>query len=262
MAHPLFALSTEEALLLLGQQLGATASADSARKALDTLGEELAQTLKSANTDEVEALRSVLYERGGFRGNREDYYAPTNSLLADAVRTRRGLPITLATIAISVANRAGLVVEGIPFPGHFLARVGGAGGVLIDPFNEGQRVSEAELEQLAIRYLGDATLLRDEHLDVASPEDIVVRTLVNLQHAYRKRGSFAMAMLVSDKLVELTGSPEHIRDRGLLAIALDSNETAEGDLSAYLAARPHAKDVPTIRVALEQLRSTPKKALQ
>ncbi len=261
MAHPLFSLPVEEALLLLGQQLGASSSRAAARQVLDELGERLAQTLKTAQS-EHEALCAVVYEHGGFRGNREDYYTPRNSLLADAISTRRGLPITLATILTSVGTRAGVTVEGIAFPGHFLARVGGAEGVLIDPFNEGHVVSEPELEQLALRFLGDASLLEDHHLAVATPAAIVVRVLVNLQHAYRKQGSFARAMLVSDKLVELTGSPEHIRDRGLLAIALGSNETAEGDLSAYLAARPHAKDVPTIRVALEQLRNSPKGDLQ
>lgn len=263
MAHAYFALPTEEALLLLGQQLGAVASAAQARSELDALGARLQASLDGSKAQRpTEALRKVVYEDAGFRGNREDYYAPANSLLADVIATRRGLPITLATVLTSVARRAGLQVEGVAFPGHFLARVGGEQNVLIDPFNEGHEVSEPELEQLAQRFLGDVSLLREAHLAVATSEDIVVRSLVNLQHAYRKRGLFAMAMLVSDKLVELTESPEHIRDRGLLAIALGSNETAEGDLSAYLAARPYAKDVPTLRVALDELRKTPKKALQ
>ena len=261
MAHPLFSLSLEEALLLLGQQLGARSSANAARAVFDDLGSKVELAKKTAS-DDVEALHEVVYTQAGFRGNREDYYAPANALLADAVASKRGLPITLATVLISVGNRAGIRVEGIAFPGHFLARIGGKRGVLIDPFNEGNRVTEAELDQLAMRFLGDTSLLRDEHVAVASDEDIIVRSLINLQHAYRKRGLFAQAMLVSDKLVELTGSPEHIRDRGLLAIALGSNETAEGDLSAYLAARPYAKDIPTLRVALEQLRKSPKKDLQ
>ena len=82
---------------------------------------------------------------------------------------------------------------------------------------------------------------------------IVVRVLVNLQHAHRRRGDFAMAMLASDRLVDITQAPEHRRDRGLLAIALGSYASAVEDLQAYLEARPTAKDAPTIEAALEQV---------
>ena len=33
-----------------------------------------------------------------------------------------GIPITLALVFIDVARRAGLAVEGVNFPGHFLVR--------------------------------------------------------------------------------------------------------------------------------------------
>ena len=63
-----------------------------------------------------------------------------------------------------------------------------------------------------------------------------------------------MAMVVVDRLVDLFDSPDHYRDRGLLAIALGSYESAASDIARYIAARPDARDVPTLEVALEQVK--------
>lgn len=252
----------EDNAFSLGATLGGKVAAKTAETILQELASQIDATTPQNPTQQAEELARVVYREGGFRGNREDYYAPLNSLLADAVVARTGLPITLAVVLIAIGRRVGISVEGIGFPGHFLARVGGEDGVLVDPFNQGHILSKLELDAMATRFLGDPSLLGPHHLAPVDDEAIIVRMLINLQHAYRKRGSFARAMLVSDKLVEVTGSPEHIRDRGLLAIALGSYEIAEGDLSAYLEARPSAKDVPTIAVALEELRKAPAKTLQ
>ena len=58
----------------------------------------------------------------GFAGNHEHYDDPRNSFLNDVIARRTGIPITLAVVFIDVARRAGLAVEGVNFPGHFLMR--------------------------------------------------------------------------------------------------------------------------------------------
>ncbi len=67
-------------------------------------------------------VTEFVYGQLGFVGNHEQYDDPRNSLLNDVLSRRMGIPITLAVVFIDVARMAGLVVEGVNFPGHFLVR--------------------------------------------------------------------------------------------------------------------------------------------
>ena len=58
----------------------------------------------------------------GFVGNRERYEDPRNSFLNDVIARRTGIPITLAIVFMEIAGRAGLTIDGVNFPGHFLMR--------------------------------------------------------------------------------------------------------------------------------------------
>ena len=71
----------------------------------------------------VEAVNGCLFGELGFRGNRDRYADVRNSCLNQVLDRRTGIPITLAVVYMEVARRAGLRVEGVNFPGHFLVRV-------------------------------------------------------------------------------------------------------------------------------------------
>ncbi|MCZ6545223.1 MAG: transglutaminase-like domain-containing protein, partial [Chloroflexi bacterium] len=70
----------------------------------------------------VAAVSEVLFREEGFAGDRTDYYNPQNSFLHDVLERRRGLPILLSVLFMEVAGRAGLVVEGVGAPSHFVVR--------------------------------------------------------------------------------------------------------------------------------------------
>ena len=61
--------------------------------------------------------------------------------------TRRlGNPISLAVIQMEVAQRLGVALDGVSFPGHFLVRLPVDDGVLVmDPFNRGRPLNADEL---------------------------------------------------------------------------------------------------------------------
>jgi regulator of sirC expression with transglutaminase-like and TPR domain len=150
---------------------------------------------------------------------------------------------------MAIGRRAGIKVEGIGLPGHFLTRIGGEGGVYVDPFFEGRVVGEGALERLAARFLGTPAKLLPEHLHVVSARSLVVRMLVNLKHAHERRLDHSRALVVSDRLVDLTESSTFRRDRGLHALALGASIAAVEDLEAYLSS---TRDAPPDELAVKR----------
>lgn len=251
-------LEVEHAAVLIAADAKPMLDVAACLRVFDDLAAPLAARLRGSEDLETQAraLAEHVYGELGFRGNADDYYDPQNSYIDRVIARRVGIPITLAVVLVAIGRRAGIVVEGIGFPGHFLARVGGQTGVLIDPF-EGGRILDADaLEVVARRFLGDPSRLRDEHLQPVGALPMTVRMLMNLKHAHERRGDHAQALLVCDRLVDLTGRPEARRDRGLHALALGSARAAADDLEAYLEARPTARDVPKLRATLDEARRT------
>lgn len=185
--------------------------------------------------DHAAGLAAHLHEVLGFHGNESAYYEALNSYLDSVLRRRTGIPITLCVVYAAVGRRAGVRVEGIGFPGHFLTRVGGPDGVLVDPFHGGRIVEPPMLERLAERALGGPGRLRPGHLMPVGLRPLVVRMLLNLKHVHESQNDHAMALVVTDRLVDLTDAIGFRRDRGMHALALGANEQARDDLKAYLA---------------------------
>jgi regulator of sirC expression with transglutaminase-like and TPR domain len=129
--------------------------------------------------DRVRVLAHFMGGQLGFHGNTEDYYNPDNTLLPRVMTTRLGIPITLTLLYMLVGARCSLRVEGINFPGHFLAR---HDGVLFDPFERGRIIGIPECRQILARQKLE---LQPSHLETASPIAIARRILANLLYVYQ-----------------------------------------------------------------------------
>jgi regulator of sirC expression with transglutaminase-like and TPR domain len=211
---------------------------------LDFIGEEAGRRLAAAvpapdTPDDVDAeryarvltLNAYLFDELGFAGNEADYGDPRNSFLNEVIDRRTGIPITLSLVYMEIARRAGLPIEGVNFPGHFLLRCPArrdlprAEDLIIDPFHGGALLSRDRLAQES----GHAMLPR------ATKPQILSRMLVNLKRVYVKMQSFPQARVVSDLLVAVDPSAiGELRDRGLLAYHLKDFSAALRDLQAYL----------------------------
>src|SRR5712691_4323096 len=102
---------------------------------LDTLGREAGLRVGAApGALRVQALNRLLFDEMHFTGNSDNYTDPRNSFLNEVLDRRTGIPISLAVVFMEVARRAGLQVEGVNFPGHFLVR---CQGLIIDAFHSG-----------------------------------------------------------------------------------------------------------------------------
>src|SRR5690606_16435113 len=97
------------------------------------------------NLERLRALNQFFFRDLGFGGNVNNYYDPDNSYLNAVLRTRRGIPITLAILWLELAQGIGLKARGVNFPGHFMVKVNLPNGqVVIDPFS-GQSLSREDL---------------------------------------------------------------------------------------------------------------------
>lgn len=126
-----------------------------------------------------------LFVDEGFAGNGEDYDDPRNSLLHHVLARRLGLPITLSIVGIEVGRRAGIAVEGVAMPGHFLLRRTGT-DQFVDAFGGGEILDLAGCEDRFRRTTGARIPFGDHLLPTASPPAILARVLENLRGVYRR----------------------------------------------------------------------------
>lgn len=192
----------------------------------------------------VATLNAYLYEELGFSGNREHYDDPRNSFLNEVFDRRIGIPISLAVVYLEIGRRAGLRLEGVNFPGHFLVRApaepaGSDDDLIIDPFHSGALLSEVDCRHLLRQHVGDEAAFDRGLLATATRQQIVVRMLVNLKRLYVRMRSFPQARAIADLLLAVDPSAlAELRDRGLLAYHMEDFAAALKDLEAYLRLMP------------------------
>jgi regulator of sirC expression with transglutaminase-like and TPR domain len=249
--------TADEGAWVLARDAYPTLRVEHYRARLDTIADRVAQALSRSSSlrDQIDTLRVEVFDASGLRGNVADYHDPRNSYLNDVLDRGLGIPISLAVVAMGVARRAGIVVEGVTFPGHFLVRLGGPGGPYADPFDRLRILSERAMEDLVRRALGGDAKLRASHLEPATTRAILVRMLGNLQAVHTRRRDHARALQVCDRLVELDAGLPAIRDRGLHALALGNVGSATADLQAYLSAAKDAPDRARVEAALDRSRA-------
>jgi regulator of sirC expression with transglutaminase-like and TPR domain len=223
---------------------------------LDALGDEARRRVELASARRADvpphadpilharvmALNAYLFGELRFAGNDVHYEDPRNSCLNEVLDRRTGIPITLALIYIEVARRAGLHVEGVNFPGHFLVRcpapraVPTARDLIIDAYHGGAILSEEELLRRYARPENpDDVQAPSRLLAKANKPQILSRMLLNLKHVYVNMHSFPQARDITDLLLAVNPSAiDVLKDRGLLAFKLNDFPAALRDLQAYL----------------------------
>ena len=197
----------------------------------------------------IAALNYVFFKEHGFRGNREDYFDPKNSFLNEVLDRKIGIPISLSVIYMEVARRIGLPLEGVGFPGHFLVKhFSDNEEILIDPFNQGEILSQKSLETMLYRLYGGKIIFKPQLLESISKKQILRRMLNNLRMIYLRKNELLQALSVVERLLILDpASGEDLRDRGLIYLQLECFKQALDDLERYLSLAPQAEDAPAIR---------------
>jgi len=225
---------------------------------LDEMAAALGRRAGDGGAEEaVAALNRLLFEQEGFHGNTEDYYDPRNSFLNDVLDRRTGIPISLCTVYMEVGRRAGLSVEGVGLPGHFVVRLSSpAAPVLVDPFHGGTVLTLEDCQRRLDRIYSGRLRLAPAMLAACGRKAILSRMLGNLKGIYVKAGDYVRALRAVEMLRSLDPeSVDELRDRGVLYAALDCFAAAAADLEAYLALRPQCAEAPQLAAKAAELRA-------
>ena len=206
-------------------------------------------------------LNQFFFHDLNFGGNVNDYYDPDNSYLNAVLRTRRGIPITLAVLWLELASGLGLNARGVAFPGHFMVKVNlPKGQVVIDPFS-GQSLSREELAERLEPFRQRSTSSDDFEVPIglylksSPPREIITRMLRNLKDIHKTQEDLPRLLAVMDRLIVL--QPEgwaEYRDRALVWAALGDEQHAVADLETYLTHAEDALDIDAMAERLAQLR--------
>jgi regulator of sirC expression with transglutaminase-like and TPR domain len=252
MDRPDSALDLARTALLVAAESDPGIDVEAELARIEAWGDELRGRMQPGwnNLQKLARLRAFLFEELGFRGDRADYFSPSNSLLHRVVERRRGVPLTLGILMLELGWRIGMPLEGVGFPGHFLVRLAGEpGDLLLDPFARGRSVHEEDCRQML--FASTRGLMDYDPSLIASvgKRDMILRLLNNLRSAYVRAGEASMALAAVDRLLLLApGDAEETRNRGLLLFRLQRYREALRCLQAYLEAAPEAAD----RTAIER----------
>ncbi len=228
------AVSAVEGALIIARIIKADTDVEWCRDELRRLAGEVGAG--AAPAELVEYLRAQ-----GFVGA-DSYYEVDNSSLECVLRTRRGIPISLAMVIIGTGESMGMNATGINFPSHFMASLDGC---LFDPFSmqpidkEGRRT-----------WLAGTGVAEEDAFKIATPIDVVQRMLNNMRVRAQSRGDHEAALELTD--YQLIVAPESLSirvDRAELWAALGATGMVRHELETAIALAPDA----AVRARFEEL---------
>lgn len=202
--------------------------------------------------DRVYTLNTCLFDEVGIAGCHDGLSDPRTSYLHEVLDGRRGTPIALSILYLSLARELGLPVSGLAFPGYFLVRCRLPGGeVFLDPFAGGFSLSRAEVEGLADSLRQEGSMVPLAGWDRAG---ILLCLLQTLKLQYLQAGDLEHALWALDYVLLL--APDRLtalRERATLYERLECYHLALQDYRSYINGRPDAEGAARVRRRLDRL---------
>jgi regulator of sirC expression with transglutaminase-like and TPR domain len=178
-----------EGCFVIAESLGHPTAPDEGIAALDALASSTSDAVEShGDALDLGAIGRHLFGELGFGGDPDRYYDVRNSMLADVLRRRSGIPITLAIVVIEVAERLGVAATGVGMPGHFLVGDGPVPSRWLDGFGGGVWL-DADAAAARFHAIHGAAATFDRSFLAPTPRpQILARVLANLAGIYRSLG--------------------------------------------------------------------------
>ena len=184
--------------------------------------DEVRSHLTRARNDRamLRELSRCLSGTHGLHGDKEAFSRSESSYINRVIETGVGIPISLSLVYVAVAQRAGVDLEGVAAPMHFLTRLETIEGPLfVDAFHQGEVLSYDECSTWLQSLSGLAPDEIESALEPARPREVVIRMLNNLKALQVKLEQWDRVWNVQRRLAALhPGAYEHRRDLALIAL--------------------------------------------
>ncbi len=172
----------ERGAILIGRLVDPGPGPDGVTTALDEMAACVSGALEQIDASDplaqIDAMRTVLVEDFDLRGAQPSRVNVESATLHGVLRDTQGLPLPLCIAWILVGRRAGVPVQGLNMPNHFLIRHRNeAADTVLDAFHSGRAVKDEDCRRM-LRLAG-YTSTNLEPL-TATDRDMLERTLRNL----------------------------------------------------------------------------------
>jgi regulator of sirC expression with transglutaminase-like and TPR domain len=153
--------------------------------------------------DQVKALNYVFFKVFKFSANTTNFHAPANSMLNQVLESKRGNPLTLCVIYMTIAQKLGLPVYGVNLPNLFILTF--KHEVLdqfyLNVYNKGLMLTKGDIQNYLVQLnLNPLDIFYDPCSNLA----IVQRSLRNLAFSFEKMNDLEKAAEVTMLLDEIT----------------------------------------------------------
>lgn len=193
--------ATFEAAMWISVEHDATFDQEQTREQLSVLERNVSAALPMLPSSELAQPLLRQLATYGFQLDDAAQPKPQAALLHKIIERRRGQPLGLALIALEIARRLEIPLEGVNFPGHFLLRVPGADHTL-DPCG-GRRLYPKDCRELLLRQFGPDMPLRAEHMVTATPVAMLQRLSRNLRHLHQINDDLIASLKDANRVMEL-----------------------------------------------------------
>ncbi|HLO57192.1 MAG TPA: transglutaminase-like domain-containing protein [Bacteroidales bacterium] len=161
--------------------------------------------------EKVKILNYVIFDLHKFARNNADFYSPQNSYINQVFETRKGNPISLAIIYLSVAHKLSLPIYGVNLPKNFILAykdeyrqhdaADESEDILfyINPYNKGAVLGRREIDY----FISQQQIKSHPSFYIpCSNVDIIVRLINNLILSFEKLG-YAQKIAKMKELLEI-----------------------------------------------------------
>jgi hypothetical protein len=174
-------------------------SAEKLDAAIDRIREDIWLEMNNNLTalEKVKILNYVIFDLHKYARNTHNFYSPQNSYINQVIETKKGNPISLAIVYMSVARKLDLPIFGVNLPKNFILAFKDEFRQLdsgqeeedilfyINPYNKGAILGRKEIDY----FIKQQNLKPDRSYYITcTNKDIVLRLINNLILSYEKLG--------------------------------------------------------------------------
>ncbi len=207
---------------------------------------------------QLAALKHIIADKYEYTGDNENYNDLQNASLLRVIDRRRGMPVSLSILYISVARSLGWDVAGMDFPGHFLCRIEKDGRrIIFDPFSACKILTAPEMRAILKKTLGaDAELSADYFLP-ASARAILMRLQNNIKYRQIESEDYEGALRTVEGMRMVNpGEYRLLLDEGVLKARTNRVESAIEALEEYIRKAPGSRDRQEAAILLRELQES------